>query len=96
MYAVRASDAVAEFSAWSKPDRKHLGTKLLDIVMGTIGLVEVNHVKISRNKSANIVRALPEPLECVTNLQLKCIRKMRLSPFRKHMPRFKATVVELA
>lgn len=97
MYAVRASDAVAEFSAWSKPDRMHLVQSCL-IVMGTIGLVEVNHVKISRNKSANIVRALPETLEWIDKrnnfVQFQCVRKIRLSPSRKHTRRFKATVVE--
>ena len=65
MYAVRASDAVAEFSAWSKTDRLHIGVKLLDIVMEVIGLVEVTHVKLGRNRSQNVVRALPETLEWI-------------------------------
>jgi DNA-directed RNA polymerase, mitochondrial len=65
MYAIRASDAVAGFSAWSKTDRLHLGVKLLDIIMETIGLVEVTHVKLGLKKSANIVRALPETLEWI-------------------------------
>ena len=65
MYAVRASEAVADFKGWTRTERLHLGVKLLDIVMNTIGLVEINESKVSKFKTVKLVKALPETLDWI-------------------------------
>ena len=65
VYAMRIADKHQDWERWARTDRLHVGVKLLDILMSTIGLVEVTHQKIYRDQSIKYVRALPETLEWI-------------------------------
>lgn len=65
MYAVRQAERIDEWKKWVRTDRLHLGIKMLDILMATLGLVEITHQKVEKNQSVKYVRALPETLEWI-------------------------------
>jgi DNA-directed RNA polymerase, mitochondrial len=64
-YAIRRADRVDTWVRWSKVDRLHVGVKLLDILINSVGLVELAHQKVEKNQSIKYVRALPETLEWI-------------------------------
>lgn len=64
-YAVRSADRFSTWERWSRTDRLHVGTKLLDILMETVGIVEITHQKVEKNQSIKYVKARPETLEWI-------------------------------
>lgn len=66
VYAVRHAERVNDgWQRWSRSDRLHVGVKLLDICMASVGLVELTHQKVDKDQSIKYVRALPETLEWI-------------------------------
>lgn len=65
IYAVRQAERIDEWTKWTRTDRLHLGIKMLDILMATLGLVEITHQKVDKNQSIKYVRALPDTLEWI-------------------------------
>lgn len=65
IYAGRMADRVIEWERWSRTDRLHVGVKLLDILIQTIGLVEVVSNSSHSSQATKYVRALPETLEWI-------------------------------
>lgn len=65
IYATRIADKTIEWERWSRTDRLHVGVKLLDILIQTIGLVEVVSNSTHSKQATKYVRALPETLEWI-------------------------------
>lgn len=66
VYAVRQADRIQDgWERWSRNDRLHVGIKLLDICIQSVGLVELTHQKIEKDQSIKYVRALPDTLEWI-------------------------------
>jgi DNA-directed RNA polymerase len=65
IYAVRQAQRIDEWEKWSRTDRLHVGVKLLDICMATVGIVEITHQKIDKDQALKYVRALPETLDWI-------------------------------
>jgi DNA-directed RNA polymerase, mitochondrial len=66
MYAVRAADRVEDgWVRWSRTDRLHVGIKMLDLCIQSVGLVELTHQKIDKDQSIKYVKALPETLDWI-------------------------------
>lgn len=66
MYAVRQADRIEDgWQRWARTDRLHVGIKLLDIAIQTVGLVELTHQKVDKDQSIKYVKALPETLEWI-------------------------------
>lgn len=65
-YAVRRAEHMNDgWESWSRTDRLHVGIKLLDILMASIGIVEITHQKIEKDQSVKYVRATQETLEWI-------------------------------
>jgi len=65
-YAVRRAQHMGDgWDKWSRTDRLHVGIKMLDIMMGSIGLVEIAHQKVEKDQSVKYVRPLNETLEWI-------------------------------
>lgn len=63
IYAVRQADRLEDgWQRWSRTDRLHVGVKMLDIMIATIGLVELTHQKVDKDQSIKYVKALPETI----------------------------------
>jgi len=62
VYALRQADRFTTWDAWTRTDRLHVGIKLLDVCVETIGIVEITHQKVDKNQSIKYVKALPETL----------------------------------
>jgi DNA-directed RNA polymerase len=66
IYATRHADAIGvAFERWTRIDRMHVGMKLLDLMIQTVGLVEVATNLDSSEKGIKYVKALPETLEWI-------------------------------
>lgn len=66
VYAVRHADRIRDgWERWTRADRLHVGVKLLDICMASVGLVELTHQKVDKDQSIKYVRALPDTLEWI-------------------------------
>jgi len=66
VYAVRAADKLEDgWVKWTRVERLHVGLRLLDICMATLGLVEIAHQKIDKEQSIKYVKATPETLEWI-------------------------------
>ena len=69
MYAVRQADKVDEdWERWSRTDRLHVGVKLLDICMTTVGIVRIMNYGATDGKAQHTLKyieALPETLEWI-------------------------------
>jgi len=66
VYAVRQADRIEDgWERWVRTDRLHVGIKLLDICMASVGIVELMHQKTEKLKSMKFVRALPDTLEWI-------------------------------
>jgi DNA-directed RNA polymerase len=66
MYAVRQADRIEDgWQRWARTDRLHVGVKLLDICIQSVGLVELTHQKMDKDQSIKYVKALPETLEWI-------------------------------
>ncbi|QDB70995.1 RNA polymerase [Bordetella phage vB_BbrP_BB8] len=65
VYAARIAEATIEWDRWSRTDRLHVGIKLLDILIQTIGLVEIVANSSHSKQATKYVRATPETLEWI-------------------------------
>ena len=65
VYAVRTADRVDDWDRWSRMDRLHVGVKMLDICMETIGIVTLANLNADKTKSIKYVKALPETMEWI-------------------------------
>jgi DNA-directed RNA polymerase len=65
VYAARIADRVVGDDRWSRTDRLHVGTKLLDLLMASIGLVEVVSNSSHSKQATKYVRATQETLEWI-------------------------------
>lgn len=66
IYATREADKFQEWDKWARTDRLHVGTKLLDICIETVGLVEITHTKVEKDQSVKYVKATEETMEWIT------------------------------
>lgn len=66
IYGVREADKFHQWEKWSRTDRLHVGVKMLDICIETLGLVELNHMKTEKDQSVKHVKATAETLEWIT------------------------------
>lgn len=62
VYAVRAAKMVDSWKTWGSTDRFHVGMKLLDLCIESIGLVEIKTITVSKNRTPKYVAALPDTL----------------------------------
>lgn len=62
VYATRMSDRVIEWGRWSRTERLHVGVKLLDIMIQSIGLVEITTRFDGPGQGIKHVVATPETL----------------------------------
>lgn len=65
MYSVRQAEKIDSWVKWGRTDRLHVGIKMLDLLINSIGLVEITHQKIEKEQSVKYVRATPETLEWI-------------------------------
>lgn len=65
VYAVRTADRVDNWDRWSRIDRLHVGVKLLDICMASIGIVCLTNINEEKKQSIKYVKALPETMEWI-------------------------------
>lgn len=65
IYAVRRADRFSTWERWTKTERLHVGVKLLDICMASVGIVELTHQKLDKNQSIKFVRPLPDTLSWI-------------------------------
>ena len=66
IYAVRQAERLEDgWVRWARTDRLHVGIKMLDICIQTVGLVELTHQKVDKDQSIKYVKALPETLEWI-------------------------------
>jgi DNA-directed RNA polymerase, mitochondrial len=65
IYAVRQAQRVDTWKRWTRVERLHVGTRLLDICMQSVGLVELTHQKVEKDQSVKYVRALPDTIEWI-------------------------------
>lgn len=65
-YAVRQAERLEDgWDKWTRTDRLHVGIKLLDLCMQSVGLVEITHANIEATKNLKYVKATPETLEWI-------------------------------
>jgi DNA-directed RNA polymerase, mitochondrial len=66
IYAVRSAERIEDgWVRWSRTDRLHVGIKMMDLCIQSVGLVELTHQKIDKDQSIKYVKALPETLEWI-------------------------------
>lgn len=65
-YALRRAEHLNDgWQNWSRTERLHVGVKLLDICMSTIGIVEITHQKVEKDQSKKYVKPTQETLEWI-------------------------------
>jgi DNA-directed RNA polymerase len=65
IYAVRQAQKVDSWEKWTRTDRLHVGVKLMDICMATVGIIEITHQKVDKDQALKYVRPRPETLEWI-------------------------------
>jgi len=65
IYATRLAEQHDDWEGWSRTDRVQVGVKLIDILMQTIGLIEVSTNGEDTEKALKYVKALPTTLEWI-------------------------------
>lgn len=65
IYATRLAEQHDDWVHWSRTDRLHVGTKLIDLLMNSIGLIEVGTNGEDTEKALKYVKALPTTLEWI-------------------------------
>jgi DNA-directed RNA polymerase, mitochondrial len=66
IYAVRLAEHMQDgWTKWSRTDRLHVGVKMLDLVMSTIGIVELAHQKVEKDQSKKYIRPTQDTLEWI-------------------------------
>lgn len=65
-YAIRAADRVEDgWDKWTRTDRLHVGIKMLDLCMQSVGLVEIVQANLDGRQNIKYVKALPDTLEWI-------------------------------
>ena len=62
IYAVREADKFQDWSKWTRTERLHVGMKLIDLCIESVGLVEVIHQTIGKEQSTQVLKALPDTI----------------------------------
>lgn len=62
VYALRRASELVEFDLWPEVDRMHVGMKLVDIAISTLGWFSLESRKIGKNNTQNLLVASPELL----------------------------------
>lgn len=65
IYAVREADKFQNWTKWTRTERLHVGMKMLDLCMESVGLVEVIHQTMGKEQSAQVLKALPDTIEWI-------------------------------
>ena len=65
IYAVREADKFQDWTKWERTERLHVGMKMIDLCIEAVGLVEVIHQKLSKEQSAQVLKALPDTIEWI-------------------------------
>jgi DNA-directed RNA polymerase, mitochondrial len=65
IYAVRQAQRIDSWEKWTRTDRLHVGIKMLDLCMATVGIVEITHQKVEKDQTLKYVRALPDTIEWI-------------------------------
>ena len=65
IYAVREADKFQDWDKWDRTERLHVGMKLIDLCIESVGLVEVIHQKMGKEQSAQVLKALPDTIEWI-------------------------------
>lgn len=65
IYATRVADNHDDWKGWARTDRLHVGVKLLDLLVSTIGLVEISSNLDASEQGLKYVKALPSTLEWI-------------------------------
>lgn len=65
VYATRVAENHDEWEGWTRTDRLHVGMKMLDLMLQSIGLVEVATNLDSSDRGLKYVKPLPETLEWI-------------------------------
>ena len=65
VYAVRVADKVDEWKRWTRIERLHVGIKMLDLCIESVGLISITHQKVEKDQSIKYVKALPDTLEWI-------------------------------
>lgn len=60
IYAMRRANEVIEFDQWPETDRMHVGMKLIDIAITTLGWFTVDTQQIGKNNTQKLLVASPE------------------------------------
>lgn len=69
VYAVRMADRVDAWKRWTRIERLHVGMKMLDLCIETVGLVSITHQNLGKEQSLKYVKALPETMEWIEKHQ---------------------------
>lgn len=65
IYAIREADKFHDWERWGRTDKLHVGTKLVDLCIASIGIVEIKLQQLAQEQSTQFVVALPETLEWI-------------------------------
>lgn len=63
VYAIRRASEVIEFDQWPETDRMHVGMKLIDLAITSLGWFSVDTQQIGKNNTQKLLVASPELLE---------------------------------
>ncbi len=65
-YAVRQAERLEDgWDKWPRTDRLHVGIRLLDLCMQSVGIVEITHANVETKQNIKYVKAAPETLEWI-------------------------------
>lgn len=65
IYAIRIADALTDWERWSRTDRLHVGVKMLDLLLQSVGLVEVVTNSSHSRQATKYVRATQDTLDWI-------------------------------
>jgi DNA-directed RNA polymerase len=64
--------STADWEGWSKVNKLHLGQRLIDIVMSTVGLVSILHTSKGRGKSVIYVQPTAKLVDLISERNGQC------------------------
>jgi DNA-directed RNA polymerase len=62
IYAVRIADQLDDWVKWSRVERLHVGVKLIELCMNSVGIIEILN---SEDRLSKYVRALPDTIQWI-------------------------------
>ena len=63
-----ADKANTMYNTWATPELYHIGSKLVDIVIQTTGMIEIHLVRTRNKKTTNYLKATPEILTWIRDI----------------------------